>query len=104
MNDDSMPREVGSNAGLGPNVTRWTAHSARPADAGGFVAVGDYMYAMAESARLRAALTELLACNTESSGWSLSMLANRAEFDAMLERSQERLDTAVGAARVALGA
>lgn len=51
-----------------------------------------------------AALRELLACHTESAGWSMSMLANRAEFDAMIKRSQERLEAAVGAARVALGA
>jgi len=53
---------------------------------------------------LHTALTELLACHTESAGWSMSMMANRAEFDAMLERSQERIEAAVGAARVALGA
>lgn len=53
---------------------------------------------------LRTALTELLACYTESAGWSMSMVSNRAEFDAMLERSQERLEAAVGAARVVLGA
>ena len=54
-------------------------------------------------ARLRAALMELLACHTESAGWSMSMLANRAEFDAMLVRSQERIEAAIGAARQALG-
>jgi len=53
---------------------------------------------------LHTALAELLACHTESAGWSMSMLANRAEFDAMLARSQERIEAAVGAARVALGA
>lgn len=60
---------------------------------------------LAEKAeRMRSALAELLACHTESAEWSMSMLADRAEFDAMLARSQERLETAVGAARVALGA
>ena len=53
---------------------------------------------------LHTALTELLACHTESAGWSMSMLASRAEFDAMLARSQERLEAAMGAAKVALGA
>jgi hypothetical protein len=51
-----------------------------------------------------AALRELLACHTESAGWSMSMLADRAEFDAMLQRSQERFESAVGTARVVLGA
>lgn len=58
----------------------------------------------ASEARLVEALRELLACHTESAGFSMSMLADRAEFDAMLQRSQERLEAAVGAARVALGA
>ena len=53
---------------------------------------------------LHTALTELLACHTESAGWSMSMLADRPEFDAMLARGQERLEAAVGAARAALGA
>lgn len=53
---------------------------------------------------LHTALTELLACHTESAGWSMSMLADRAEFDAMMQRSQGRFETALGAARVALGA
>lgn len=57
----------------------------------------------AELERLRAALAELLACHTESAGWSMSMLTDRAEFDAMLARSQERLHAAIGAAREALG-
>ena len=57
-----------------------------------------------DNERMRAALAELLACHTESAGWSMSMLADRAEFDAMLQRSQERLEAAVGAARAALGA
>lgn len=52
---------------------------------------------------MRAALAELLACHTESAGWSMSVLTDRAEFDAMLARSQERLEAAVGAAREALG-
>ena len=52
--------------------------------------------------RLRAALAELLACHTESAGWSMSMLTNRAEFDEMIDRNQERLESAVGAARAAL--
>ena len=52
---------------------------------------------------LRAALAELLACHTEAEGWTASMLADRAEFDAMLTRSQDRLKRAVDAARVALG-
>lgn len=56
-----------------------------------------------EVQRLRAALTELLACNTESAGWSMSMVADRAAFDAMLARSQARLDAAVSAAREVLG-
>jgi len=51
---------------------------------------------------LRAALAELLACHTESAGWSMSMLTNRAEFDEMIDRNQERLESAVGAARAAL--
>ena len=54
-------------------------------------------------ARLRAALAELLACHTEGAGFTMSMLADRAEFDAMLQRSQERLEAAVVAGRVALG-
>jgi hypothetical protein len=58
----------------------------------------------ARTEALRAALAELLVCHTESAGWSMSMLANRAEFDAMIQRSQERLEAAVGAARQALGA
>jgi predicted NBD/HSP70 family sugar kinase len=58
---------------------------------------------LAEADGLRAALAELLACNTESAGWSMSMVANRAEFDAMLERTQERLDAAVCAAQQVLG-
>lgn len=56
-----------------------------------------------DNERLRAALAELLACHTESAGWSMSMLTDRAEFDAMLARSQERLHAAIGAAREALG-
>lgn len=56
-----------------------------------------------DNERLRAALDELLACHTESAGWSMSMLTDRAEFDAMLARSQERLHAAIGAAREALG-
>ena len=56
-----------------------------------------------DNERLRAALAELLSCHTESAGWSMSMLTDRAEFDAMLARSQERLHTAIGAAREALG-
>ena len=60
--------------------------------------------ALTERDKMRAALTELLACHTESAGFTMSMLTDRAEFDAMLARSQERLETAVGAARVALGA
>ena len=59
--------------------------------------------ARAEIDRLRAALAELLACHTESAGWSMSMLTDRAEFDAMLARSQERYEAAIGAAREALG-
>ena len=55
-----------------------------------------------ERDRLRAALVGLLACHTESAGWSMSMVANRAEFDAMLERSQERVERAIAAAREAL--
>ena len=55
-----------------------------------------------DNERLRAALAELLACHTESAGWSMSMLADRAEFDAMLARSQERIHAAIGAAREAL--
>jgi hypothetical protein len=58
----------------------------------------------ARTEALRAALAELLACHTESAGWSVSMLANRAEFDAMIQRSQQRLEAAMGAARQALGA
>lgn len=61
-------------------------------------------FLLTEVKRLRAALAELLACHTESAGWTMSMISNRAEFDAMLARSQERLETAVGAARAALGA
>ncbi|MCC0042782.1 MAG: hypothetical protein H6880_11455 [Rhodobiaceae bacterium] len=56
-----------------------------------------------DNERLRAALAELLACHTESAGWSMSMLTDRAEFDAMLARSQERLHAAISAAREALG-
>ena len=56
-----------------------------------------------DNERLRAALAELLACHTESAGWSMSMLTDRAEFDAMLARSQERYEAAIGAAREALG-
>ena len=56
-----------------------------------------------DNERLRAALAELLACHTESAGWNMSMLTDRAEFDAMLARSQERLHAAIGAAREALG-
>lgn len=56
-----------------------------------------------DNERLRAALAELLACHTESAGWCMSMLTDRAEFDAMLARSQERLHAAIGAAREALG-
>lgn len=58
----------------------------------------------AEIERLREALCELLACHTESAGFTMSMLAERAEFDAMLQRGQERLEAAVAAARQALGA
>lgn len=56
-----------------------------------------------DNERLRNALAELLACHTESAGFTMSMLADRAEFDAMLQRSQERLEAAVGEARDALG-
>jgi hypothetical protein len=56
-----------------------------------------------DNERMRAALAELVACHTESAGWSVSMLTDRAEFDAMLARSQERLHAALGAAREALG-
>ena len=51
---------------------------------------------------VRAALAELVACHTESAGWSMSMMSNRAEFDAMIDRSQKRLEAAVAAARAAL--
>lgn len=56
-----------------------------------------------DNEHLRAALSELLACHTESAGWSMSMLTDRAEFDTMLARSQERLHAALRAAREALG-
>ena len=59
---------------------------------------------LAEIERLRGALAEFLACHTESAGWSMSMMADRAEFNAMLARSQDRVDAAADAARVALGA
>ena len=55
-----------------------------------------------EIEKLRDALAKLLACHTESAGWSMSMLTNRAEFDEMIDRNQERLESAVGAARAAL--
>lgn len=45
--------------------------------------------------KMRAALTELLACHTEAAGWTATMLADRAEFDAMLANSQKRLGAAV---------
>jgi hypothetical protein len=57
-----------------------------------------------ENDKLRAALTELLACHTEVAGWAASMMADRAAFDEMLTRSQARLGKAVLAARLALGA
>lgn len=57
-----------------------------------------------ENGKLRAALTELLACNTEAAAWNGQMLADRTLFDEMLTRSQARLGKAVFAARVALGA
>lgn len=53
---------------------------------------------------MREALAELVACHTESAGWSMSMLKDRAEFDQMLARSQERVEAAVNAARAALAA
>ena len=56
-----------------------------------------------ERAAMRDALVELLACNSDFAGWSMSMVADRAAFDAMLARSQERLDAAVSAARDVLG-
>lgn len=51
---------------------------------------------------VRAALAELVACHTEEAGLTMSMVANRADFDAFMERCDQRLAAALDAARAAL--
>lgn len=53
---------------------------------------------------VRAALAELVACHTEEAGLTMSMVANRADFDAFMERCDQRLAAALDAARAALSA
>lgn len=53
---------------------------------------------------VRAALAELVACHTEETGLTMSMVANRADFDAFMERCDQRLAAALDAARSALSA
>ena len=59
---------------------------------------------MTDTRALVDALRELLACNEESAGWSMSMVADRAAFESMLERSEARLSAAKEAAQRALAA
>lgn len=51
---------------------------------------------------LMAALRELLAANDEPAGMSMSMVANRAEFQAFLLKCEARVDAAKDAARDAI--
>ena len=54
--------------------------------------------------KVREALAELVAYHTEEAGLTMSMVANRADFDEFMERCQQRLDAALAAAREALSA
>lgn len=50
------------------------------------------------------ALRELLACHTESAGFTMSMAASTEDFAAFMDRQQARIDAAVAQARAALAA
>ena len=102
MSEQALPAVVGR---LEPSVRPWEqCREHGPAQPRVWACPNCLVQLREDNERMRAALAELLACHTESAGWSMSMLADRAEFDSMLQRSQERLEAAVGAARVVLGA
>ena len=154
-NETTLPVQVGSNDGFGPNAEDADPPPPRITDAPGEIWLNygdlehddthweccrsgevtwcedkqfdsDVAYVRAEKAdelraladsegtraveylrrarKAEAALRELMACHTEAEGWSASMMVDRAAFDEMLTRSQERLGKAVLAARLALGA
>ena len=60
-------------------------------------------YIEGERESMRAALLQLLACHTESSGFTRGMLNDRRAFVEMLDKGQEKVEAAIKEARIALG-